>query len=78
MSQCTCSKDKEATCIVHPTTRGLKEYIAELEAENKALRDKATVGVKDYQRWVVPEYGAVDGIDELAVLLEQEKGDAAV
>lgn len=31
MSQCTCTTDKEATCIVHPTTRSLKDYIAKLE-----------------------------------------------
>ena len=38
MSQCTCTNDKEATCIVHPTTRSLKDYIAKLEAENKELQ----------------------------------------
>ena len=49
MSQCTCTTDKEATCIVHPTTRSLKEYdeaiaglmeakFAELEAENRRLK----------------------------------------
>lgn len=27
---CTCITDKEMTCIVHPTTRSLKEYIARL------------------------------------------------
>ena len=32
-SQCTCTTDKEATCIVHPTTRSLKERIEELEGE---------------------------------------------
>lgn len=32
MDMCTCTKDKEITCIVHPTTRSLKERIAELEA----------------------------------------------
>ena len=37
MSQCTCTTDKEATCIVHPTTRSLKEYIAKLIA----IRDAA-------------------------------------
>ena len=31
MSQCTCTKDKEMTCIVHPTERSLKERIAELK-----------------------------------------------
>ena len=35
MSQCTCTTDKEATCIVHPTTRSLKEYI---EASQNLLR----------------------------------------
>jgi len=30
MSQCTCTTDKEMTCIVHPTTRSLKEYITKL------------------------------------------------
>ena len=30
MSQCTCTKDKEMNCIVHPTERSLKERIAEL------------------------------------------------
>jgi len=37
--QCTCTTDKEATCIVHPTTRSLKARIAELEAELDALRE---------------------------------------
>ena len=37
MSQCTCTTDREMTCIVHPTTRSLKDHIAELEAE---VRDK--------------------------------------
>ena len=31
MSQCTCTTDKEMTCIVHPTTRSLKERIQQLE-----------------------------------------------
>tara|TARA_R110002096_G_scaffold406245_1_gene604492 strand:- start:160 stop:420 length:261 start_codon:yes stop_codon:yes gene_type:complete len=38
MSQCTCIKDKEMTCIVHPTTRNLKDYIAEQAAEIKRLK----------------------------------------
>ena len=33
MSQCTCTKDKEITCIVHPTIRSLKEYITYLEEQ---------------------------------------------
>tara|TARA_R110000765_G_scaffold67560_1_gene130479 strand:- start:730 stop:1071 length:342 start_codon:yes stop_codon:yes gene_type:complete len=32
-SQCTCASDKEITCIVHPTTHSLKEYIAYLEEQ---------------------------------------------
>ena len=39
-SQCTCTTDKEATCIVHPTTRSLKEHIAELEAEVARLHEE--------------------------------------
>lgn len=38
-NQCTCTKDKEATCIVHPTTRSLKGLIVRLEAELEAERD---------------------------------------
>ena len=38
MTQCTCTKDKEATCIVHPTTQSLKDYIAELEGENEEIQ----------------------------------------
>lgn len=37
-NQCTCTIDKEATCIVHPTTRSLKERIQQLEA---ALRKRS-------------------------------------
>jgi len=39
MSQCTCIKDKEMTCIVHPTTRSLKDYSTEQAAEIKRLRE---------------------------------------
>ena len=38
MSQCTCTTDKEATCIVHPTTRSLKDYITKLENEEESHR----------------------------------------
>ena len=37
--QCSCTKDKEVTCIVHPTPRSMKERIAELEAELTKARD---------------------------------------
>ena len=39
MRPCTCIADKEMTCIVHPTTRSLKDLIAQLEAENAKLRE---------------------------------------
>lgn len=42
MSQCTCATDKEATCIVHPTTRSLKEYISHLEAIRDAAENVIT------------------------------------
>ena len=57
MSQCTCTTDKEATCIVHPTTRSLKDYIAKLEAENIRLKresgllEKELRGEMDSLRW---------------------------
>lgn len=38
---CTCTVDKEMTCIVHPTPRSMKERIAELEAENQRLKQAA-------------------------------------
>ena len=34
--QCTCTKDAEITCIVHPTERALKQRIDELEDWNSA------------------------------------------
>jgi len=42
MSQCTCTTDKEMTCIVHPTTRSLKEYIAKL-VEIRSAADRVIV-----------------------------------
>lgn len=40
MSQCTCTTDKEMTCIVHPTQRALKEYIArQAEATRELAND---------------------------------------
>ena len=59
--QCTCTKDKEITCIVHPTTRSLKECIAALDAENRVLREAAQ-NVVDY----------AEAIDILAALLEDK------
>ena len=41
-SQCTCATDKEMTCIVHPTTRSLKEYISHLEAIRDAAENVIT------------------------------------
>ena len=39
MSQCTCTKDSQITCIVHPTEMALKARIAELEAVAEAAVD---------------------------------------
>jgi len=55
-SQCTCSKDKEITCIVHPTTRALKERIAELEGLiNEMLCDMAYHPASLGELWLVPD-----------------------
>ena len=43
-----------------------------LLAENVKLREAAKVAVDDYNRWVINEYGAVDGLDALAALLGGE------
>lgn len=59
MSQCTCTTDKEATCIVHPTDRAMKDYIAKPEAENIRLKresgllEKELRGEIDSLRWDV-------------------------
>ena len=42
-------------------------------AEIKRLREEAKVAVADYHRWVVPHYGAVDGLDALAKALEVDR-----
>ena len=71
MSRCTCSKDKQITCIVHPTEVSLKQRIAELEAENQRLRDAIQThkdAYKDEVIWVIP------ADKELWATL-QEKGD---
>ena len=51
VNMCTCTKDKEITCIVHPTKRSLKERIAELEAENQRLTDKIEGLEKTLKLW---------------------------
>ena len=38
MSQCTCATDKEATCIVHPTDRAMKELIADQQCKISSQR----------------------------------------
>ena len=40
--------------------------------------DAARVAVADYKRWVIPEYGAVDGLEALDTAIieyEKEQGD---
>jgi len=53
--QCTCIKDPEITCIAHPHIsrehRVAKRRIAELEAENKMLREAARAVLEDRMDW---------------------------
>jgi hypothetical protein len=43
MSQCTCTKDAQITCVVHPTEQALKARIAELEAVAEAAMAMPTI-----------------------------------
>jgi hypothetical protein len=49
MGQCTCTTDKEMTCIVHPTDRAMKELITKLEAENTTLRKLIAQCADDFE-----------------------------
>ena len=44
MSQCTCTKDAQMTCIVHPTESSLKARIAELKSARKDW---------EHQKWLL-------------------------
>ena len=52
MSQCTCTKDSQITCIVHPTEQALKARIAELEAVAEAAFDHCNTsnGTEEFYR----------------------------
>ena len=71
-SQCTCTTDKEATCIVHPTTRSLKEHIAELEAEVERLRE--LLG-KAYERLQYFEMDCTQLEDDILAALQDKGGE---
>ena len=45
--------------------------IATQQAHIDALEKASNTAVADYKRWVLPQYGAVDGLDELAALLQE-------
>ena len=79
MSQCTCTTDREATCIVHPTTCSIMEdYIAKLEAENIRLRQESVLLEKDLKgkinllRWDVIHLR--EDCDRLRKELDEAKG----
>ena len=53
-------------------------WLAEARDENTKLQavvDAAKVAVADYQRWVVPHYGAVDGLDELEQAIKEVESE---
>ena len=56
--------------LSHDISNGFSIAMIAAEAELAALREASRVAVADYNRWVVGEYGAVDGLDALEVLLE--------
>jgi hypothetical protein len=45
---CTCAKDKEITCIVHPTTHSLKEYISYLEEQLELEISEGAMRTEDW------------------------------
>ena len=47
MNLCTCTKDREATCIIHPTERSLKNHIAQLEAERIHFEAVALTAIEE-------------------------------
>ena len=50
--------------------RQLHGELATLLTRMEALEKASNTAVADYKRWVLPQYGAVDGLDELAALLQ--------
>ena len=51
--------------------RQLHGELATLLTRMEALEKASNTAVADYKRWVLPQYGAVDGLDELAALLQE-------
>jgi hypothetical protein len=70
MSNCTCTTDKEITCIVHPTEKSLRERIAKLEeAAQKVVN---CLGVCALWSW--GEVATAKEIRKLEAVLKQEVG----
>ena len=47
-----------------------RDMLATQQARIDELEKASNTAVADYKRWVLPQYGAVDGLDELAALLQ--------
>lgn len=78
MDNCTCIKDLQMTCIVHPTDVSLKKHItslkaelASVKAENARLRDALAKFATDEtpEGWV-----AIEALNE-ATRIAQENGE---
>ena len=48
-----------------------RDMLATQQARIDELEKASNTAVADYKRWVLPQYGAVDGLDELAALLQE-------
>lgn len=73
LSPCTCIADKEMTCIVHPTTRSLKDRIAELEKEQAAWRkftNEANRTLDAADKKIAEQQQTIDRKDERIAELE--------
>jgi len=58
-------------CTTHHHACDCREYeFEQAKARIEALEKASNTAVADYKRWVLPQYGAVDGLDELAALLQ--------
>ena len=59
-------------CTTHHHACDCREYeFEQAKARIEALEKASNTAVADYKRWVLPQYGAVDGLDELAALLQE-------
>ena len=51
MTNCTCTKDREVTCIVHPTERALHDYIAQQQARIEGLEAQLKRTTEERDDW---------------------------